>query len=179
MNRLTGEDDGSTVMNVEGLRLTDMGGESEEKEEEDEDSIAEVGDEDEVITEGIDDVHERRVIASHESGTDIKEFGNLNERLVDWDKGCFCGEVGHLKDSGIETPMVSMGEARGGRSAADHIGNEGDNSWIYSPRVNAVGIREGSTPMSTQVPEKYDRSLICSLNGYAGRELVREAQGVG
>ena len=148
MNRLTGEDNESTVTNVEGLRLKDMSDDDKEKDEEDEDNTAEVGDETEAIVEGIDDSHERWVIASHESGSEIMEFGKLNERLVGWDKDCFCGDAGGLKDSGIEPPMR-----------------------------NAAGISGGSTRTSTG--DNYNWPLVCLPDWYTGRQITREAEGVG
>ena len=148
MNRLTDEDNESTVTNVEGLRLEDMSNNDKEEDEEDEDNTAEVGDESEAIVEGIDDGHERWVIASHESGSEIMEFGNLNERLVGWDKDCFCEDAGGLKDSGIETPIR-----------------------------NTVGISGGSTRTSTG--DGYNWPLGCLPDWYTGRQITREAEGVG
>ena len=155
MDRLAGEYSESTVTDVKGLQLTGGDGnddqDGDEDEDEDEDEGAEFGEQDEVITKGIDNViDERRVIASHESSTGLKEFGNLNERLVGWDNGCFCGEVGYRKDSGIETPMVSVGEMRSGRSGTCRA--EEDKAEFHGIRTF---IKEQDRP---SVPREYDRT---------------------
>jgi len=69
VSRLAGEYNESTITDVEGLRLRNGN-----------DEAAECGEKDEVIIEGIDNViDERRVIASHRSGTEMDEIENLNE----------------------------------------------------------------------------------------------------
>ena len=178
MNRLAGEYDESTVTNVEGLRLTKANDDENENEDEDEDEdeAAEFGDKDEAIREGIDDViDERRVIESHGSSTELDEFGNLNERLVGWDNGCFCGEVGYLKDSGIETPMVSARELLGGGNFTDRTGDKKDGTAEFHGIMTFVEKRD-----RPEVPEEYDRKTILkeqAAEDVYGQDMAR--MGVG
>jgi len=145
VSRLAGEYNESTVTDVEGLRLTNGNDEG-----------AEFGEKDEVITEGIDDViDERRVIASHGSGTEMDEFENLNERLVGLDNGCFCGEVVYLKDSGIETPTISTRELLRGGDFTDRTSDKKHGSTEFYGILTFVKKRD-----RPEVPEEYDRSTI-------------------
>jgi len=135
VNRLAGGDDELSTMNSEGLRITNMkeldgkdndedGYENENgnedrdgNEDDDELTLAELrlDKENEVVADGTNVIDERRVITSQGSDTGIDQVGNLKERLIGLGNGCFCEEVGYLKDSGIATPMVRQREsARGG-----------------------------------------------------------------
>ena len=91
MNGLAGGDDESSVTGLEGLRITEAN--EGEDEDEDEGDARDFGDKDKAITEGTNNIHERRVITSPGSSTEIDEFGNLIERLVGLDDGCFCGKL--------------------------------------------------------------------------------------
>ena len=167
MNRLAGVYDESTVADVEGLRLTNAN--------EDEDKAVEVGDGNEVITEGIDNViDERRVITSHGSGTEMDEFGNLNERLVGLDNGCFCGEEGYLKDSGIETPMMSRRELSRGGSLTDCTGEMYGTAEFHGIMTF---VEKRDRP---EVPEEYDRRASVKehvVEAIDGQDMAR--MGVG
>ena len=133
MNRLTGGNDESCTMDLQGLQNTEMNeddkadesvNEAEAEDEvedgdgdDDEETLADsrLDEENEVVADGTNVIDERRVITSQGSETEIDLVGNLNERLIGCGNGYFCGEFGCQKDSGIERPMVRQKEsARGG-----------------------------------------------------------------
>jgi len=158
VSRLAGEYNESTVTDVEGLQLMKGNDDDDQDgdEDQDEDEATEFGEKDEVITEGIDDVIDgRRVISSHRSGTEMDEIENLNERLVGLDNGCFCGEVGYLKDSGIATPTMSTRELLIGGDFTDRTGDKNDGTAGFYGIMTFVKKRD-----SPEVPEEYDRSTI-------------------
>ena len=174
VSRLAGEEEVVTVFKSTGLQFTDI-----QDDKSGEESLIDGNDNDDnddgnsdSAVEGTDLLCESGSIASQgsvtvENGLD----GSLNVRSLGLDDICFDGEIGRW-----------------------------DKSWIYSPTVNAVDIRGGNTKMGTQanekvgfhaiitffdkaepleVPEEYDRSLVCWMDWYAGRQITWEAQGVG
>ena len=117
----------------------------------------------EVVTDSINIIDERRVITSQGSGTEIYQDGNLNERLIGLDNGCFCEKVGCWKDSGVETPMVRQLEFAREEAFTVRIGDEKYTGAAGRYGIGALAkwmLRIGQHRWRTTAKEQH---TICGL----------------
>ena len=179
VSRLAGEEEVVTGVSSTGLQFTDI---NEDKRRDGSlsdgaDNGNDDGDDDGYsANEGADLLCGSGSIASQGSVTIKKGFdGSLNVRSLGLDDICFNGEIGRWNKSWAYSPMMNAVEIRGGSTKK---GTQDDEKVEFHAIITFV---DKSQPL--EVPEEYDRYSIdhpkSEVTGFEGWSVTWEPQGVG